>query len=99
VGIKEYYCPSLGRASQLAGLSPRWLQLISCLFPSIGFRSQFVACTTCIMRYVRAGAVAALASLPSSFATPVYKRQNDTQKPYSFDDVSLPHAGIQLTEH
>jgi hypothetical protein len=51
------------------------------------------------MRYIRAGAVAALAGLPSSFATPVHKRQNDTQKPYSFDDVSLPHAEIQLTEH
>jgi hypothetical protein len=51
------------------------------------------------MRYIRAGAVAALASLPSSFATPVHKRQNDTHEPYSFDDVSLPHAEIHLTEH
>jgi hypothetical protein len=51
------------------------------------------------MRYIRTGAVAALASLPFSFATPVHKRQNDTHAPYNFDDVSLPYAKIHLTEH
>jgi hypothetical protein len=50
------------------------------------------------MRYIRAGVVAGLASLPSSFATPVDKRQNDTQM-YGFDEVSLPYTGIQFIEY
>ena len=45
------------------------------------------------MRYVRAGAVVGLACLPSSFATPVHKRQNGTQM-YTFDQVSLRHTGM-----